>query len=240
MNGLILLPTLNRVELLKNFVKSYVETHACTTVWVLVDDKDFEANKVEYEIIIDSWPLTFFLLKTGDKITMGDKVRRAYPLISPEIKWIGLLNDDHYCVTPEWDKKVEAMIDGTNMVSTNDGFWNFGFRVVGLTAWSMPLLKAVGFPIFPDGLDHLYIDDIWKALGESTGCWIETMKINIEHRHVYAGKSPEDETFRKVNSQEDYQKGLKVFQKFMEQDFKDTCKRVLELRSSNTFKNKFV
>lgn len=165
---------------------------------------------------------------------MGDKCRWAYrELKERDIGWIGLLNDDHYCVTKNWDKAVESFLDGTNMVSTNDGSWNFGTRVVGLTAWSMALLDAAEIPIFPRQLQHLCIDDVWKAIGESTGCWFETMKINIEHRHAYRGMSPQDETFQKVNSQTQWLHDTKEFKEFMEQDFKDVCFRIAKLRSQN-------
>lgn len=237
MSGLILLPTLNRTKLLKNFVESYVETKATVDMWILVDDVDYHNNQAEYDAI--QLPETVEIISTGSAVSMGDKVRHVWEHVD-DYKWIGLLNDDHYCITPEWDKKAYEMLDGTNMLSTNDGFWNFGFRVVGLTAWSKPLLDACDFPIFPDHIDHLFIDDIWKAIGESTGCWKETMKINIEHRHVFCGKSPEDDTFKKVNNQAKYQEGLKAFTKFMEQDFKTVCEKILNMRSTHVHANKFV
>lgn len=240
MNGLILLPTLNRTELLKSFIKSYIETEATVDVWVLVDEVDYQTNRAGYELALKDAPETIQLHLTDTAVTMGDKIRKVYPQITPAVKWIGLLNDDHYCITPEWDKKAESLLDGTNMVSTNDGFWNFGVRVVGLTAWSKPLLDLVGFPIYPENLQHLYIDDVWKAIGESSGCWHETMSINIEHRHVYAGKMAEDDTFKKVNSQSSYQSDLQHFQKFMEQDFKIICQKILDFRASQVQSNKFV
>jgi len=243
MSGVILLPTLNRTELLRNFIKSYEETKAEVPVKVLVDDQDFLANEQKYLHIFKEAPPTIHPVKTGLAVSMGEKTRFIWPQIESETEgfdYVGLLNDDHYCITPEWDKKVEALLDCTNMVSTNDGYWNFGVRVVGLTAWSTELLTACGFPIFPAGIDHLYIDDVWKAIGESTGCWQETMTVNIEHRHVLCGKQQADETFRKVNSQADYETGLKAFQNFMEKDFKVVCERITKLRTSETFKNKFV
>lgn len=232
MSGVILLPTLNRPHLLKNFLDSYQTTEATCAMHILVDDEDYKKHQSEYDSICA-------VTNTGSAVTMGDKVRFIWPKIK-EHKWVGLLNDDHYCITPHWDKIIEEMLDGTNMVSTNDGNWNFGFRVVGLTAWSMGLLDACGFPIFPDGLNHYFIDDTWKAIGESTGCWQETMKVNIEHRHVFNGKMPEDETFRKVNAPEATQKDLAIFKKFMEEQFQDVCKRIVALRTQQIKDQKFT
>lgn len=238
---MILLPTLNRTTLLSEFIKSYIETKATVDVVVLIDSADLEANLHAYEAIKESMPKSFSFVNTGDAISMGDKIRFYWPTVQGlKPNWIGLLNDDHYCVTPEWDKKSEAMLDGTNMVSTNDGNWNFGFNVVGLTAWSYPLLEAAGFPIFPGKLHHYYIDNVWKSIGEATGCWLETNKINIEHRHVWCGKMPQDATFTKVNNPQDTEYNRKEFEHFMAQDFQSVCERITKLRTEHLLKAKFL
>lgn len=234
MSGVILLPTLNRPQNLSNFSRSYVDTKATVPVWCLVDDKDLLSYK-ETKL-----PEQFSIIKTGNAVSMGDKCRFVWPQIKDYAwSWVGILNDDHYCITSEWDRKVEALIDGTNMVSTNDGYWNFGVRVAGLTAWSMPLLELCGFPIFPRNLQHLCIDDVWKNIGEATGCWLETMKINIEHRHVFKDLSKKDSTHDKVYDQEAWKYDGKEFQHFMEQDFKTVCDRIIKFRAEN-FKEKLV
>lgn len=236
---MILLPTLNRPNLLKRFFESYIETKAIVPVMVLMDNSDYEKNKAEYDSIV--YPVNAWMHNTGSNVSMGDKTRCSWGRIKEDYpKWIGLLNDDHVCITPEWDKKVEALLDGTNMVSTNDGNWNFGFNVVGLTAWSMPILEAAGFPIFPRNLHHYFIDNLWKAIGESTGCWLETSKINIEHRHVFCGKMEADDTFKKVNAPKANEYDQAEFKHFMEQDFKDVCMRIMKLRTQQITENKFA
>lgn len=237
---MILVPSLNRVRLLGRFIESLITT--CTTVpgVILVDEKDWGVNSRHYSLlqntltVLPSWR---FQVTTG--VSMGDKVREIWDDVKTE-EWVGILNDDHVCITPNWDTKVADLIDGTNMVSTDDGGWNFGFRVCGLTAWSMPLLEAVGFPIFPRNLQHLYIDDVWKNIGESTGCWLETNKVKIEHRHVYNGKMDKDETFERVNAPPSWEYDAKEFKHFMEQDFKVVCERVVELRKNDLLTEKFV
>lgn len=238
---MILLPTLNRIGLLRDFIRSYIETEAVVPVLVLVDDNDYIANQDDYETIKARMPAEFRFCQTGQFVSMGDKVRYIWPEVkglSPT--WVGILNDDHYCVTKNWDKRVDAFIDGTNMVSTNDGGWNFGFRVVGLTAWSMPLLETAGFPIFPPDIDHWFIDDIWKSIGESSGCWLETIKVNIEHRHVFIGKMPEDATSKISQSRDKAAVAQAAFKQFMEKDFQDVCLRIVKLREDKIFGEKFT
>lgn len=232
---MILLPTLNRPKLLLNFVESLHNTDTTTKGLILVDDKNYHSSIPEGLELPSGW----HIVRTGTAVSMGDKCRFIWPEINA-YPWVGLLNDDHYCVTKHWDQVLEAYVDGANMVSTDDGDWNFGFRVCGLTAWSMPLLDAVGFPIFPRNLQHLYIDDVWKQIGEATGCWLETNKISIEHRHVYNGKMAKDETFERVNAPPSWEYDAKEYKHFMEQDFKAVCERVVALRSQHIVKEKFV
>lgn len=228
MKGVILVPTLNRPKILSNFIKSYVETEASVEVLLLIDAEDMKTNLDAYNAI--SLPHGFTMRVTKG-VSMGDKVREIWPEIQ-DYSWVGLLNDDHYLSTKGWDTKVGALINGHNMVSTNDDNWNFGARIVGLTAWSMPLLKALNLPIFPRNLQHLFIDDFWKAVGESTGCWIETNKINVEHRHAFKGQMEQDETFKKVYSQESFNYDQKEFQHVMEQDFKNICLKVMDAQKN--------
>lgn len=237
MNATVFLPTLNRIKLLKRFLESYTETLATIKVLVLVDKHDFSENSIGYGSL--ELPQNCSIVVTGDNVSMGDKVRSVLSLAEDE-DWVGLLNDDHVCITPEWDKKVDALIDGTNMVSTNDGFWNFGINPVGLTAWSLPLLKASGIPIFPRKLQHWFIDDLWKAVGESTGCWLETMKVNIAHKHVFKGEMAIDDTYNKIQNMEQISKSRKEFEDFMKEDFKDVCAKIMAFRQKQTLKEKFV
>lgn len=234
---IILLPTLNRIHLVQRFVDSYKETRATCPVWILVDSED--RNKHAYDIL--KLADGFRVIDTGSAISMGDKCRFIWPHVkqSGEAS-VGLLNDDHVCMTKEWDKKVEAMIDGTNMVSCNDGNWNFGTNVVGITAWSMPLLDAVGFPIFPRNLQHYFVDNVWKSIGDATGCWLETLKINFEHRHVFRGQMEADDTFKRVNDPEKTAYDQKEAQHFMDQDFAGVVERVKKLREPHSLESKFV
>lgn len=241
--GLLLIPTLNRIELLKSFIKSYKEADSIVRTLLLVDQADFIANADGYKEIESLLPRTMTILNTGSAVTMGDKIRFVYPNIKSiveDLRWVGLLNDDHYIITKGWDKIVETLIDGKNFISTNDGYWNVGFQCCGLTAWSIELLEIAGFPIYPDRLQHLYIDNLWKALGESTGSWLETMRINVEHRHVIKGAMQPDQTYVKSNNQDQYKKEEAIFKDFMETQFKDVCLNIIKMRSDQVLDAKFV
>jgi hypothetical protein len=242
-NLVVLLPTLNRINLLKRFANSYIETKAEAPLLILVDEDDLRLNQVGYDEVA-ALSDSFRIVSTRINVTMGAKCRYVYKDYLknhfPEAKYVGLLNDDHFCVTPEWDKIVIARFrSGVEMISTNDGFWNFGIQPVGLTAWSIDMLDRCGIPIYPEGLDHLFIDNIWKAIGESSGIWRETMKVNIEHRHVFKGDMEPDQTFHKSNNQEQYQKDGKVFEDFMNTQFKTVIDKIMNVRAQALVDAKF-
>ena len=52
----------------------------------------------------------------------------------------------------------------------------------GAIAWSGPLARAVGW-IFPDGLNHIFHDDAWEALGRETACWQVHTEVMVKHLH---------------------------------------------------------
>jgi len=220
---MILIPSMGRPHLLKRFFESYMETKATLPGLVMVDENDKSLEDYREMVYPEGWSLV-----ETKAISMGDKVREVWPTLK-KADWVGLLNDDHYCVTPEWDTKALAHLDGYNFVSTNDR-WCAPRKAAGFTVFSMPLLKAFGFPIFPRNLQHLYIDDVIEQLGRATGCWKVVMNIVVEHRHVLKGEAPVDATHEKVYTQKSWDADQKEFREFMEQDFVKCVERIKSFR----------
>lgn len=190
---MILLPTYNRIEKLKNFMKSAVETMTGTPGLVLIDAVDYTEKRAEYlELEATAFP-DDWKIKVTQARGMGAKVREVWPIVR-EHAFVGILNDDHICITKNWDAKLTRQLTGKNFISCNDN-WNAPYRAAGATIWSMPLLECVGWPIFPPQIEHLGVDDCWELLGRATGCWTCDMSVVIEHSHVLKG-AENDETHK--------------------------------------------
>src|SRR3990167_702557 len=116
---MILLPTLNRVTKLTQFLKSAIDTGTTLPGLILVDKDDLEKNKSDYELIGETTMPMGWRYEVTEGVTMGDKVRNAWPIVK-DCKWVMLTNDDHFCVTPGWDKLLISKLDGKNFVSAND------------------------------------------------------------------------------------------------------------------------
>lgn len=193
MQGAWLVPTLNRPNLLKEFIKCYNETEGSTPVWVLVDSTDIH----QYRDL--DYPQTFTLIDTGDAVTMGDKVRHVQDSIQ-SFDWVGILNDDHRPRTAKWDQAIISQVQGHNVIFTNDGYVNAQgpTRIAGAICFSGKWLRALGYMFLP-GQHHLYSDDLWQALCQRPNCAFYLADVLVEHDHAYKNKALQDDTFHKIN-----------------------------------------
>lgn len=224
MNSVLLLPTFDRPELFKRFVKSYGDTGATIDSLALVDKED--PSYLEYKAL--ELPASWTLVTT-DARTMGAKIREVWAKIKGRDS-VMILNDDHLCVTHEWDKKTYANLNGKNFVSTNDR-WMAPIKAAGVTAFSMPLVEAWGFPLFPAGINHLFIDDVWESIGRQTGCHDIDMSIVVLHLHVLKREGKLDKTHQSVYTP-NWQLGPSrvAFDRFMKEELPGVIERTSALQ----------
>lgn len=223
-----LLPTLNRVDKLKKFIESAIAAETSQPGMIIVDLNDWERNKDKYFELpkIVGWN---FEVTAPEAVSMGDKCRAVWDKVKDQ-GFVGILNDDHFVVTKEWDKKLTSRLDGKNFVSANDR-WMAPQKATTATAWSMPLLETLGWPIFPPNLQHLFIDDVWELLGRSTGCWRVCMDVIVEHHHVLKGQGHEDETHVKVYSKKSWEADRQVYDGFLQKDAQESVNKIMKLQN---------
>lgn len=230
-----LLPTLDRIEKLRHCLTTMAKQDTTTPGLIIVDKKDWLKNEGEYLALKELFPIDVgWDYAVTEAITMGDKVREVWPQVE-NLEWVGILNDDFEFQTYQWDAKLLSRLDGKNFVSSND-LWLAPVRATTATAWSMPLLKAVGFPIFPPELRHLHIDSLWENLGRATGCWRIAMDVIVEHRHVLKGYDDDATNKATYDSYFDAQKkGIKpiedqIFDKFMAENFNKLIQKIKDFQ----------
>lgn len=200
MEGIVVLPSLDRPQELVGFFKAYKETESIVPGLVLIDRHDFFDRKLDYEAI--ELPRGWEYRITGDNRAMGDKIRSVFEEVS-KMDWVMILNDDHRPRTKNWDQKIIAHVTGYNIIGTNDGAepskpWNAGRRLCGAITFSGPILRELGY-MFPDGLQHMFSDDVWGMLCGRSGCGQVLMDICVEHEHAFMHKDKRDKTFELIN-----------------------------------------
>lgn len=194
MTTMVLLPSYNRANLLKDFLESYRATEATVSGLVLVDKED--PQKEEY-LKLD-YPKGWLLVLTTGR-SMASKIKEVWDQVK-DLDCVMLCNDDHYCITKNWDEKILAQITGSNIIGTNDN-WVAPKRLCGMTAFSGNVIRALGY-IFPPGIEHLFIDNAWEYLAAKAGCANILMEVVIEHRHVFKDKKTPDETHKSVYTED--------------------------------------
>jgi len=185
-----LLPSRRRPANLARFFAACEATGTTTPGMVLIDAADFADNREAYDAL--AMPANWFIRPTGGE-TQGDKIREVWGEIA-DCAWLGLIGDDCIPETPGWDRLMVGQLASAGIVSCNDG-WLAPERIANCWLMSGPVVRAVGY-IFPPGLCHLFVDDVWERLGRATGAWEVRMDVMVRHAHVLAGAAATDDTHR--------------------------------------------
>lgn len=197
MNGLILLPSLNRPKLCERFFEAYRATESETPGLLIVDHEDPALEEYKKLKAPDGWTLQITKSRT-----MGDKFRETWNEYADK-DFVIILNDDHIPRTKHWDQAVISQLNGSNCVFTNDGPspdkpYVFPQRICGAIAISGKIYRALGW-LFPPGVQHLFSDDCWAHLFSGAQCANGLPDVCVEHRHAYAHTGEQDETFKVIN-----------------------------------------
>lgn len=187
-----LLPSKGRPASLARFFGAFEKTGGSTPGLVIIDQADAERHEAEYKAI--ALPLGWSIRIT-DGVTQGQKLAEIWPDIIGAA-WLGLIGDDCVPETDAWDRRMVQALDGANIVSCNDA-WQAPRRLGNCWVMAGDVVRAVGY-VFPPGMQHLYVDDVWETIGQAAQCWRCLMSVRVAHRHVLKGEADPDETHRAV------------------------------------------
>jgi len=183
-----LLPSRGRPGNLARFFDAFRRTGGSTPGVVLIGHGD-QAAYAQIELPL-GW---HYALCSRD--SQAEKIAQWWDQLR-DCAWLGLIGDDCVPMTPGWDRGLIQALDGANIVSCNDG-WQAPNRLGNCWVMAGELVRAVGY-IFPPGLQHLYVDDVWEEIGRGAQCWTCLMEVLVDHRHVLAGRAAADDTHRLV------------------------------------------
>lgn len=190
-----LLPSRRRLHNLRRFFEAAEKAKTTTPGYVIVSYEDYRDNKAEYNSLnlLPGWTVV-----DQDADMQGDKIRHTRHLWG-DADWVALIGDDQVPMTECWDQLLVSEIKGWNMLSCNDN-WTMlkrNGRIGGPQVYSGELIREVGY-IFPDGIQHQCLDDVWEILGRMTGCWQIRQDVLVEHNHYQNGRAPHDDTYQRA------------------------------------------
>lgn len=126
-------------------------------------------------------------------------MREAFALYPDESRYT-IMGDDEIPRTERWDSELSETAGPVGIAYPADLIWH-GKRITQPVVGG-DLLRAIGWWTLP-GLTHLYVDTVFEHLGRALGCARYRPDIIVEHLHFSVGKSPYDETYRRVDSGKD-------------------------------------
>ena len=135
--------------------------------------------------------------------------------------------------TVGWVKRfLEELRDlGTGIVYGNDGIQGEALP----TQWVMTadIVQTLGCMV-PSEVEHLYCDNVIKALGDEAGCLRYLPDVFIEHMHAFAGKAPLDHGYIRVNNGAQYARDSAAFERWRDGEMPGHVSAVRALRSNVT------
>lgn len=182
MKGLWILPSRRRLVKLAKFFEAATGAGMTTPGAVLVQKEELFELQSEYEAL--KLPSGWKILPTMGE-GMGDKCREIWPAIK-NLDWVGLACDDLRPQTMGWDQTLKAYINGKNIVTCNDSQQG-NVRMAGITMFSGPLLRAIGY-LYAPGFWHTFMDNVWEDIGRATNCWTYVHEVLVTHDHPFTNQ----------------------------------------------------
>lgn len=173
-----LLPTKRRIEMLNRFFVAAKRTHVSTYGIVLVEKNEFAELHAEYDRLERPNGWTYYATDGG---SLGDKLREVWPLYC-DAPWVGLMVDDVIPKTIKWDEVMLEHLKPGRIISANDG--HVAPHRMICPIFSAEVIKAIGW-YFPDGFNHLFVDDVWETIGRDCAIWDVIMQVKLEHQGTF-------------------------------------------------------
>ena len=213
---LLIIPTMGRPDGAREAAMSALDCATLDTTFVMlaVDGPHSDEQMAAYEAI--SHPrlglmhdgrhrgMVATLNDCANKFTVGELLvdhHCAWPEC-PYITHVGFMGDDHRVRTRGWD---EALTDAAGPVGIAYGDDLLrGIELPTSVVMSADIVRTLG-QMVPPTLQHLFVDDYWKALGIGMGALEYLPDVVIEHLHPSAGKAEMDDSYAVTNHPDRYE-----------------------------------
>lgn len=180
----------NAVELIESWAATRIGD---SRLFLAIDDDDPTVE--EYPTDVPEW----VTVVRGPRRRLGGTLNYIAPQLALFWPLIGFMGDDHRPRTRGWDLAIERACTELGVVYGNDLLQ----RQALPTAVFMDsrIVARLGWMVVP-GMVHLFMDNLWKRLGEELGTLRYLDDVVIEHVHPAAGKAEWDERYVEANSGE--------------------------------------
>lgn len=194
---LVIVPSRGRPQNIRRLIDGFQRTKSNdnTVLLVAVDEDDSE---LQGYLDLENGPLPDWAsIVVGKRLRLGGTLNDLAPRFTGDYDIIGFMGDDHLPQTFGWDTRVVgAMVPG-GVVYGNDLLQ--GANLPTAVFLDAKIVETLGYFV-PQGLIHLFFDNIWKDWGEGVGRLAYLDDVIIEHLHPIAGKGEFDIGYTEVNA----------------------------------------
>jgi hypothetical protein len=191
----------NAIRLVKSF--SSTRRYPDTQLVIAIDGSDPEFQNycvVDWDDWVENENVNLFVAspeRLRMVATLNKTAKKAVK--SSRCDVVGFVGDDHLFETDGWDTKmIEAMVPN-GIVYGDDGHQHSNLPTA--VFMDANIVRKLGW-MAPPQFTHLWIDNVWKALGEKLGTLRYLPEMKITHLHPHAGKAEWDATYAEANDPE--------------------------------------
>lgn len=208
---LVIVPSRGRPESVQRMLDAWTETGAWEHADLVfaVDDDDPQGSAYHRALLDSRRTAPYRIPRWMPMVHKLDRAARDVVHASEPFA-IGFAGDDHLPRTRGWAKRyVDELRDlGTGIVYGDDRLQ--GEKIPTQWAMTSDIVQALGRMV-PAPVEHLNSDTSIYDLGHAAGCIRYLPDVVIEHMHPAAGKAPEDDGYRRVNSAEQVARDARAY-----------------------------
>jgi hypothetical protein len=216
----VIVPSRGRPGNIVELVEAWAQTRTSDSrLFVMIDDDDPTAEQYPTAEQLPSWAS----IHVGPRRRLGGTLNHAASQLALTWPIIGFMGDDHRPRTRGWDVRIEQACTDLSVVYGNDLLQ--GQALPTAVFLDARVVARLGWMVVP-GMVHLFMDNLWKRIGEELGTLRYLDDVVIEHVHPVAGKTEWDAGYAEANSGETWSHDEALYQGWLAADMAQDIARV--------------
>jgi hypothetical protein len=216
----VIVPSRGRPHNVVDLVRAWSETRGGDSrLFVMIDDDDPTADQYPTADDLPWWAQ----VHRGPRRRLGGTLNHIAPQLALTWPIVGFMGDDHRPRTPGWDLAVEQACGNLGVVYGDDLLQ--GAALPTAVFLDSLIVARLGWMVVP-GMVHLFMDNLWKRLGEELGTLRYLPDVVIEHVHPVAGKAEWDDGYAEANADEVWSLDEALFRQWVDGQMAADLERV--------------
>lgn len=216
MKNLLIVPTRNRPNNVKEFYEEFDNNTTDSTTLCFAIDNDDESSYDKKSMPRAIWEI-------NERMGMGGTLNYVANKYCKEYDYITFMGDDHRIRTNNWDLELTKN-SPVNLVAYGNDLLQ-GQNLPTAVLMDSRIIGILGY-MSPPSLKHMFLDNFWKSLGTALGTLTYRDDVIIEHMHYSVNKSEQDQTYQECNDLEIYSHDNRMYNLYISTEFLNDIKKL--------------